>query len=241
MARERLDKVLGHMGIASRKELKAMIKQRRITVDGELANDPGQQVESSSQIITVDGNEILFQRHFYVMLHKPSGVITATEDKRQHTVFDVLPPAMVHRDLFPVGRLDKDTEGLLLLTTDGDLGHRLLAPKWHVDKSYLAHLDRPVDPADVKAFFAGVTIDLGYTCLPARLEILDGLEALVTVQEGKFHQIKRMFEARGKQVTYLKRLSMGPLRLGDLPHGEARSLTTAEVALLYDAVGLVVP
>lgn len=229
------------MGFGSRREMKIMVKQGRITVDGVLATDSGQQVDPNQQTIHVDGQPVRFQRHFYVLLHKPGGVITATEDPRKQTVMDVLPPDLLHRDLFPVGRLDRDTEGLLLLTTDGDLAHRLLSPKWHVDKRYLARVDRDLDQSDVPAFLAGVTLEDGYTCMPARLEILAPQEAIVTVQEGKYHQVKRMFEARGKTVTYLKRLSMGPLALGDLPLGGARPLHEAEIQTLYDSAGLARP
>ncbi len=241
MAKARLDKVLGHMGVGSRRELKAMVKQGRISVDGITATDPGQHVDPNVQEIAVDGEVIAYRRHFYVLLHKPGGVITATEDRRQTTVLDLLPEPLRHRDLFPVGRLDKDTEGLLLLTTDGELGHRLLSPKYHVPKRYYARVDQPLEEADVPAFAGGLTLKDGYRCLPARLEILSPTEARVTVEEGKYHQVKRMFEARGKRVVYLKRLSMGPLELGSLPLGEARPLRDGEIDALYASAGLARP
>lgn len=241
MAKERLDKLLGHMGVGSRRELKAMAKAGRITVDGVAVRDSGMQVDPARSTIAVDGRPLTYQQHFYVLLHKPGGVITATDDPRQRTVLDVLPAALKHRDLFPVGRLDKDTEGLLLLTTDGELGHRLLSPRWHVPKRYLARVDAPLDPSDSDAFAAGIALDDGYVTLPGRLEITGEREGIVTIHEGKYHQVKRMFEARGKRVVYLKRLSMGPLELGDLPYGEARPLTDAEVAAIYESAGLARP
>jgi 16S rRNA pseudouridine516 synthase len=241
MAKERLDKDLGHMGVGSRKEIREMVRRGRITVDGELATDPGQPVEPGAQAVVVDGVAIAFQRHFYVLLHKPGGVITATEDSKKSTVMDALPAELRHRDLFPVGRLDRDTEGLLFLTTDGNLAHRLLSPKWHVDKRYFARVDLPLTPKDIPAFAKGVRLEDGYQCMPAKLEIVAPLEAICTIQEGKYHQVKRMFEVRGKTVVYLKRLTMGPLALGDLPLGEARPLTESEVAALYASAALARP
>lgn len=241
MAKERLDKLLGHMGVGSRREVKELIRQRRVTVDGVVATDPGQQVDPDLATLAVDANPIAFQRHFYLLLHKPPGVITATEDPRKQTVIDLLPPDLRHRALFPVGRLDRDTEGLLILTTDGDLGHRLLSPKWQIDKRYLARVDAPLVEADVPAFAAGITLEDGYQCLPAGLQITDSHEAVVTVREGKYHQVKRMFLARGKRVIYLRRLSMGPLELGELPLGSVRPIVDDEVARLYEAVGLARP
>lgn len=241
MAKARLDKALGHMGVGSRKEIRELVRRGRITVDGEIATDAGQPVDPDIQAIAVDGVTVAFQRHFYVLLHKPGGVITATADRNKPTVMDLLPAELRHRDLVPVGRLDRDTEGLLLLTTDGELGHRLLSPKWHVDKRYLARLDRPVERADVPAFAAGLRLEDGYDCMPASLELLAPLEAVCTIQEGKYHQVKRMFAARGKTVVYLKRLTFGPLALGDLPLGEARPLTEPEIAALYASAALARP
>lgn len=238
MAKERLDKLLGHMAVGSRKEIRGMAKAGRILVDGLPAKDPGMQVDPAAVTILVDGQPVAYQKHFYVLLHKPGGVVTATEDPRQRTVLDVLPEELKHRDLFPVGRLDKDTEGLLLLTTDGELGHRLLSPKWHVPKRYLARVDAPLEEGDPHAFAAGIELEDGYVTLPGKLEITGPREGVVTIHEGKYHQVKRMFEALGKKVVYLKRLSMGPLTLGDLPHGQARPLEEAEIDAVYQSAGL---
>ncbi|HYG58198.1 MAG TPA: pseudouridine synthase [Symbiobacteriaceae bacterium] len=241
MAKERLDKVLGHMGVGTRREVKLMVKAGRVRVDGAVADDPGAQVDPEQQEVLVDGQRLGYRKHFYLMLHKPPGVITATEDPRKKTVMDVLPPEYKRPDLFPVGRLDRDTEGLLLLMTDGELCHRLLSPRWHVDKRYYVRTDRPLEADDPAAFAAGLVLEDGYACMPARLEILASDEAIVTIQEGKYHQVKRMFLARGKTVTYLKRLSMGPMDLGGLPLGAVRYLTEAETDSLYESAGLARP
>lgn len=229
------------MQVGSRREIKALVRQGRIMIGGRVASDPGEAVDPASQAITVDGRPVRYQAHFYILLNKPAGVITATEDSRQRTVLDILPADLRHPDLFPVGRLDKETEGLLLLTTDGELGHRLLSPRWHVDKRYLARLDSPLSPDDPAAFAAGLTLADGYTCQPASLEPIGPREAVVTVQEGKYHQVRRMFAARGNHVLYLQRLQMGPLTLGDLAPGEARPLTDLEIAALRRSAGLAEP
>ena len=191
-----------------------------------------QKADPSVSRILVDGADLGWQAHTYVMLNKPAGVLTATEDQRQKTVLDLLPEDLRRRGLFPVGRLDKDTEGLLLLTNDGELAHRLLSPKKHVDKVYYARLDQPLAPADCAAFAEGVVLADGARCRPALLQLLgDGREALITLREGKFHQVKRMTASRGAAVVYLKRLSMGPLALDKaLTPGSFRYLTAEEVA-----------
>jgi len=242
MGTERLDRILSHLGQGSRREVKALVRQGRVTVDGQPAMDPGQAVDPGVQQIAVDGVVLHYQRHFHVLLHKPAGVITATEDPRQKTVMDVLPFDLRRPDLVPVGRLDRDTEGLLILTTDGELCHRLLSPRRHVPKRYFVRLDLPLAADDAAAFAEGILLEDGYRCLPAELEAgADPHEAVVTLHEGKYHQVKRMFQARGKRVLYLKRLSMGPLELGDLPLGEARPLTPEEAAALYRTAGLAQP
>jgi 16S rRNA pseudouridine516 synthase len=243
--RERLDKLLSHMGTGTRKEVKQLIRQRRVTVDGAVATDPGLQVDPAVQAVAVDGEALGYRRHFHLMLHKPAGLVTATEDRLQGTVLDLIPPAQRHRDLHPVGRLDRDTEGLLLLTTDGELSHRLLAPRRHVPKRYLVRVEGRLGQDVVTAFATGIRLDDGYVTLPADLAIIASgtvSEAYVTIHEGKFHQIKRMFAGRGKRVLYLKRLAMGPLDLDEhLAPGEWRALSDAEVEALYRAADLPLP
>ncbi|MCI9037073.1 MAG: rRNA pseudouridine synthase [Oscillospiraceae bacterium] len=229
---ERLDKLLASTGRWSRREAKQLIKEGRVLVDGSPARSGEDKADPDGAAILVDGAPLALRRHTYVMLHKPAGVLSATEDPRQETVLDLLPPELRRLGLFPVGRLDKDTEGLLLLTDDGELAHRLLSPKNHVDKVYRARLDRPLGPADQAAFAQGITLADGLRCMPAELELIgDGTEVLVTLHEGKFHQIKRMTASRGAAVCWLKRLSMGPLQLDPvLKKGEYRLLTHEEVA-----------
>ena len=232
MTAQRLDKILASTGRWSRREVKGLIREGRVLVDGAPARAPDERADPKKSHISVDGAGLEWRAFTYIMLHKPAGVLSATEDKRQKTVLDLLPEELRRLGLFPVGRLDKDTEGLLLLTDDGDTAHRLLSPKKHVDKVYYARLDRPLGAADREALAAGIVLADGQRCLPAGLEILgDGREALVTLHEGKFHQIKRMIASRGAQVCYLKRLSMGPLHLDKgLARGEYRFLTGEEVA-----------
>ena len=232
---ERLDKLLAGTGKWSRREVKALVRQGLVRVDGRLAASAEDKLDPAAAIITVAGETISLCRFTYVMLHKPAGVLTATEDRKQPTVLDLLPPELRRIGLAPVGRLDKDTEGLLLLTNDGALAHRLLSPKSHVDKVYYARVEGALEPADAAAFAAGMTLGDGLECLPAGLEILSPGECLVTLREGKFHQVKRMLAARGKPVTYLKRLSMGPLRLDpELAPGAFRMLTAEEKKALAD-------
>ena len=232
---ERLDKVLAGTGRWSRREVKELVRQGRVRVDGQTARTAEEKVDPEAAAITVDGQPVETERFTYVMLHKPAGVLSATEDSRQQTVLDLLPGELRRRGLSPVGRLDKDTEGLLLLTNDGLLTHRLLSPRSHVDKVYYARVEGTLEPADAAAFAAGMTLGDGLECLPAGLEILSPGECLVTLREGKFHQVKRMLAARGKPVTYLKRLSMGPLRLDpELAPGAFRMLTAEEKKALAD-------
>lgn len=230
---ERLDKIISATGKKSRREVKLLIKQGRILVDGVPAAAAEMKVDPAVSEILLDGENIGYQRFTYLMLHKPAGVLSAVEDRRQKTVLDLLPEELQKRGLSPVGRLDKDTEGLLLLTNDGALTHHLLSPKHHVDKVYYARVEGRLEQADCEAFAAGMTLGDGLECMPAGLEILSGNEALVTLQEGKFHQVKRMLAARGKPVVYLKRLSMGSLQLDEtLLPGEFRHLTEEEKAQL---------
>lgn len=232
MAVQRLDKLIASTGRWSRREVKALVREGRVLVDGRPAARPEDKADPAVNAILVDGQDLGYRAHTYVMLHKPAGLLTATEDARQKTVMDLLSPELRRQGLSPVGRLDKDTEGLLLLTNDGELAHRLLSPKQHVEKLYYARLDRPLTEADVEAFAQGLALEDGLVCMPASLRLLgDGTEALIGIQEGKFHQIKRMTARRGAAVLYLKRLSMGPLRLDEsLAPGQYRLLTPEEVA-----------
>ena len=231
---ERLDKLLAGTGKWSRREVKALVRQGLVRVDGRLAASAEDKLDPAAAIITVAGETISLCRFTYVMLHKPAGVLTATEDRKQPTVLDLLPPELRRIGLAPVGRLDKDTEGLLLLTNDGELAHRLLSPKYHVDKRYLARVDGELSAADTEAFARGMTLGDGLECLPAELELLPGRVCIVTLREGKFHQVKRMLAARGAPVLYLKRLSMGPLTLDDsLAAGAYRLLCAEEISALY--------
>lgn len=226
---ERLDKRLASTGRWSRKEVKEMVRQGRVLVNGVPARRPEDKVEDGVQIL-VDGQAVDCAAFVYVMMHKPAGLLSATADKRQKTVIDLLTPELKKRGLFPVGRLDKDTTGLLLLTDDGALAHELLSPKKHVDKVYLARVDGKIDQEDVDALASGMVLGDGLQCLPAGLEPFgDGTECLVTLREGKYHQVKRMLAARGKPVLALKRLSMGSLRLDEsLEPGDWRYLTHEE-------------
>lgn len=236
---ERLDKLLAGTGKWSRREVKALVRQGLVRVDGRLAASAEDKLDPAAAIITVAGETISLCRFTYVMLHKPAGVLTATEDRKQPTVLDLLPPELRRIGLAPVGRLDKDTEGLLLLTNDGELAHRLLSPKYHVEKRYFARVDGELSAADAEAFARGMTLGDGLECLPAGLEVLPDRVCIVTLREGKFHQVKRMLAARGAPVLYLKRLSMGPLTLDDsLAVGAYRLLRAEEISALYRACGL---
>ena len=218
---ERLDKLLASTGRWSRREVKVLVKEGRVLVDGVPAARAEDKADPAASRIQVDGEEAVIRAYTYVMLNKPAGVLSATEDPRQETVLDLLSPELRRQGLSPVGRLDKDSEGLLLLTNDGELAHRLLSPKRHVDKVYRIRVDRPLGEADRAAFAAGIVLaePLG-----------EGLEALVTLHEGKFHQIKRMIASRGAAVCRLERLSMGTLVLDDgLERGQYRLLTGEEV------------
>ena len=236
---ERLDKLLAGTGKWSRREVKALVRQGLVRVDGRLAASAEDKLDPAAAIITVAGETISLCRFTYVMLHKPAGVLTATEDRKQPTVLDLLPPELRRIGLAPVGRLDKDTEGLLLLTNDGELAHRLLSPKYHVEKRYFARVDGELSATDAEAFARGMTLGGGLECLPAGLEVLPDRVCIVTLREGKFHQVKRMLAARGAPVLYLKRLSMGPLVLEDsLAAGAYRLLRAEEISALYRACGL---
>lgn len=231
MAQMRLDKMMASTGRWSRKEVKQLVKEGRVLVDGKIAASADAKYNPEENEVQVDGERLCFSEYHYVMLHKPAGILSATEDRYAETVLDLLPKELQKLELFPVGRLDKDTEGLLLMTDDGALAHRLLSPKHHVDKVYYARVDGAVTEEDCAAFAEGIRLG-EFECLPAKLEILSaGLESevLVTLYEGKFHQVKRMMESRGTPVVYLKRLSMGSLKLDEgLEKGQWRYLTKEE-------------
>lgn len=230
----RLDKYLAEMGVGTRQEVKKQIRQGKVTVNGTVVKSADTKIDENADEVTADGKDISFVSYEYYMLNKPAGVISATEDKKDTTVLDLIRDKK-RKDLFPVGRLDKDTEGLLLITNDGELAHRLLAPKKHVDKVYYAKIKGKVTENDVEKFAKGVDIGTSEEEMtrPAKLEILQSAEESqirLTIHEGKFHQVKRMFLAVGKEVTYLKRERMGTLCLDEnLKPGEYRPLTEEEI------------
>lgn len=221
------------MGYGTRKEVKQLLKQKGVTVDGEVVRDSSYHVNPDLQEISVFGEKVEYVEFIYLMMNKPPGVVSATEDNVDRTVIDLLDPLAQHFKPFPVGRLDKDTEGLLLITNDGQLAHNLLSPKKHVPKTYFAKIEGEVTQLDIEAFSRGVELDDGYMTKPGELVILSSgpnSEIELTIQEGKFHQVKRMFESVGKKVTYLKRLSMGSLKLDEqLNLGDYRELTEEEL------------
>jgi 16S rRNA pseudouridine516 synthase len=234
----RIDKMLANLGFGSRKEVKQLLKSGAVKIDDVIVKDAKQHVDTTKQIVTLNGEVIEYREFIYLMMNKPQGVLSATEDSVGETVIDLLELGDQVYEPFPVGRLDKDTEGLLLITNDGQLAHKLLSPKKHVPKTYFAVIDQEVTEEDVKAFAEGVTLDDGYETKPGELKILkSGIRSDIelTITEGKFHQVKRMFEAVGKKVVYLKRISMGPLPLDEtLELGEYRELTDEEVELLKE-------
>jgi 16S rRNA pseudouridine516 synthase len=237
IAMERLDKILANMGYGTRKEVKELVKAGEVEIDGKAVKDSATQVNPETSSIKVSGEIIDYRKYIYIIMNKPEGVVSATVDNRDETVIDLLEPEYQVFEPFPVGRLDKDTVGLLIITNDGELNHRLTSPKWHVDKVYYAEIDQPVDESDVKAFEKGVVLEDDYKCLPAKLEIeestSDGSKVMVTIHEGKYHQVKRMFESVNKKVIYLKRVSFGPIALDEnLDEGSYRELSNAELNLL---------
>lgn len=235
----RIDKMLSTIGFGSRKEVKKLLKSGAVKIENVIVKDSSKHVDPTKEIVTVHGDAVVYKEFIYLMLNKPPGVISATEDSSQKTVIDLLEMDDAIYEPFPVGRLDKDTEGLLLLTNDGQLSHQLLSPKKHVPKIYFAVIEGVVTKEDIEEFKQGVILDDGYKTLPADLTILkEGISSdiEVTITEGKFHQVKRMFEAVGKRVVYLQRIQMGPLLLDrTLELGEYRELTEEEVELLRNA------
>ena len=229
---ERVDKLIVSQGQYSRSEVKALVSRRRVLVDGVAIRSSSEKVDPDTARIVVNGVELVFKRNVYLMLHKPQGYVSATEDKSQATVLELVPEEYRGRELFPAGRLDKDTTGLMIITDDGAMAHRILSPKKHVQKVYLVEIDVPMSPEMVSGFAAGVELNDG-VCQEAKLEITGSHTGIVTLREGRYHQIKRMFGCFGGKVVRLHRLAMGNLFLPeDLPEGECRELTEEELQLL---------
>ena len=234
----RIDKILSNLGYGSRAELKVYCKKGMVKVNDKVISNPGTQVDTDVDKIEFNNEVVNYREFVYIMMNKPDGYLSATFDKRDPIVLDLIDSSYLAFEPFPVGRLDKDTEGLLVLTNDGQLAHRVLSPKKHVPKTYYAKIEGRVTEEDIKVFEAGVTLDDGYKTMPAQLKILESgeqSEIELTIHEGKFHQVKRMFESVGKKVVYLKRLSMGKLMLDEnLGLGEYRELTDEEVKLIEE-------
>lgn len=231
---DRLDKILANLGYGTRKEIKSTIKNGEVKVDGIVVKDNSIKIDPYNCRIEVRGNNIDYRKYIYILMNKPDGVVSATFDNLDETVIDILEPRYQAFKPFPVGRLDKDTRGLLLITNDGDLNHRLISPKNHVDKVYYAEIDKPVDKSDIDKFEKGIVLKEGYKCMPAKLKIIesdeDGSRVEVTIQEGKFHQIKKMFNSLEKNVVYLRRIRFGPIKLEEgLDEGEYRELSKEEI------------
>ena len=229
---ERLDKFLCDCGVGTRSQVKAILKSGGVTVDGAVQRDGSQKIDPKTQTVCLRGEPLGKTGTVVLMLNKPEGFVTATEDARDATVMELLPEEVKHLELKPVGRLDKATEGLLLFTNDGDLLHRLISPRKAVPKIYYARHEGTAGEADVQAFADGLTLGDGTRCLPAKLEPLGAGESLITVCEGKYHQVRRMMASRKMHVTYLERRQEGALTLGDLPRGKTRMLTEREIQML---------
>lgn len=230
----RLDKFLSNMGVVSRRELKNYIKKGNVSVNGKCAVNADMRIDENNDDVIFCGEKIVYNKYVYLMLNKPAGYLSATEDFRCKTVLDLLNDRYRKMQLFPVGRLDKDTEGLLIMTNDGELCHKLLSPKYHVSKKYYVESEKKLDVSAINAFKEGVYIDGGYKTLPALLEITnDPCKSYVTICEGKFHQIKQMFKAVGNAVEYLERVEFGTIKLDEnLARGEWRELDDDEIAVL---------
>ena len=230
---ERIDKVLSNLGYGSRKDIKKLCKSGDVSIDGEIMKDSSHKFEPENSVIMVSGEEVLYRENIYLMMNKPQGVVSATIDNLHETVIDLIDDEFKAFDPFPVGRLDIDTEGLLMISSDGKLSHQLLSPKKQVAKTYYAEVEGKVTEQDIKYFAEGVYIEDDYKTLPAELNILESAdvsEIELTIVEGKFHQVKRMFQAVDKEVVYLRRISMGTLTLDpELELGEYRELTPEEL------------
>ena len=233
---ERLDKVISNQTGYSRKDIKELIRKKRVTVNNEIAAKPELKVDPAMDRVSVDGQEISVQKFVYLMLNKPKGYISATEDRSQQTVLDLVPEEYLHRNLFPAGRLDKDTTGLMLITDDGDFAHNILAPKKHVSKTYNVTIDIPMTEEMVTGFRDGVKLNDG-ECKAAGLTITGEHTGIVVLTEGRYHQIKRMFGCYGAKVTELERIAMGNLQLpADLEPGQTREFTEEELKLIREII-----
>ena len=234
---ERLDKFLSSRGALSRKEAQKRIKNGDVKINGEVCKAPEQKLDPNTDRVELDGQAVCADRHIYIMLNKPAGVVSATKDSLYRTVIDILPPELKRDGLFPAGRLDKNTEGLLIITDDGEFAHRMLSPKKHVEKKYIAQLDGNITPDTIKRFSDGIIFSDGTECMPAKLEIDEKSGAstgIVTICEGKYHQVKRMFAACGLKVVHLQRISVGNLYLdGKLPIGSARKLSKLDIDAIF--------
>jgi len=235
---QRLDRLLSNHGYGTRKEIKQLIKKGIVKVDGEIARDSGMHVDPLVSTVEINGEKLNYRKYVYIMLNKPQGVVSATYDNKYKTVVDLLPEEYKPFEPFPAGRLDIDTEGFLLMTNDGQLAHELLSPKKHVPKKYYALVEGMVTAEDVEKFKEGIVLDDGYKTMPAQLEIIragEHSEIELVIHEGKFHQVKRMFEAVGKKVKYLRRIEFGGLRLDEsLKPGECRELTNDELKKIIE-------
>ena len=233
---ERLDKYLASRGSGTRKEVQKLIKSGAVTVDGSVCKTIDRKIDAEDTSVLVNGQPV-GEKFIYIMMNKPAGVVSATEDKRDKTVIDILPDDLKRRGLFPAGRLDKDTEGLLIITNDGDFAHRMLSPKKHVEKRYIAIVDGAINSETIKRFEQGIELSDGYNCMPAKLELTaknDKNVGMVTICEGKFHQVKRMFAACGLNIVHLQRISIGNLYLdSNLPIGDCKSLTNLEIMQVF--------
>lgn len=231
----RLDRFLSNQMNISRADAKELIKKRVVTVNGETAKLFDMKINPEADCVTADGRNVVYRKHIYIMLNKPEGVVCATRDRLTETVLELIPEELRRDGLFPAGRLDKDTEGFVLITDDGVFAHEILSPKKHVDKRYFAVLEKPARESDVELFASGMKIDGGDVCLPAKLEITENAnEVFITLHEGMYHQIKRMATAAGNKILYLKRISMGGLELDkNLAPGECREIMHKEVKKIY--------
>lgn len=232
--KERLDKYIASQTALSRKDAARAIRDKRVTVNGSVNRATDVKVDTDTDVITLDGQPLTYRRYVYYLMNKPAGVVSATEDKTERTVIDLLRPELRRDGIFPAGRLDKDTTGLLILTDDGDYAHRMLSPKKHVNKTYIATLDREPDENISEAFRAGVTLSDGTVCQPGQAVCLGNNRVEVTIHEGKYHQVKRMFAALGFKVVSLERIRIGALTLDrELNPGEIRVLTGEEATLVF--------